>query len=392
MELEKNSSQSLVLDMIRKENPVNRVFLAKALYLSKVTVSSIINDLIDEGLIIEIGEGTGGRRGGRKPRLLDLNTSYRYAIGLDIGTTNTVAAIGNLRGEIVSKIQRPTSRNRSPKSVFQQAFLLTEEIINNAKLNEDSILGVGISVPGLVDSQRGVICISPDFNWENIEINKAFREMMKFPIVSDNCTRAMLLGDKWVKKSNGSRNVFYINIGYGIGSALMIDDRIYPNHSEFGHINVSDQRVRCHCGRYGCLEAVASGSAIERAANNSDDPKDEGEGWISASRLAEQARGGNPQAKKIFDEVGQYLGRAIAIAANMFNPDKVILGGGVTLAYDLLKGALEEEYQKHVMDVIKSHTVIEVSPLGMDAGAYGAIALALKNFLYEAELSRELVS
>ena len=389
MEFEKDSNFSLILDMVRKKSPISRVLLAKALHLSKVTVSTIINEMIDDGLIIEIGEGTGGEKGGRKPILLGINASFKYAVGVDIGTTNTVAAVGNLSGEVLAKIQQPTRKDRSFRSVFKQVSHLTDDIIKAANLERNSILGVGISVPGLVKPDEGVICVSPDLNWENIEINSALGDMIELPVVSDNCTRAMLLAARWHGKAKDARNVFYVNIGYGIGSALMVNNQIYSNHSEFGHIHVSAEQVRCHCGNFGCLEAVASGNAIERAANNGIHTKEENEGWLTAKKLAEQARNGDLRAKSIYDEVGQYLGKAIAIAANMFNPDKIILGGGVSLANDLLQDTLQKEYEKHVMKVIKSSTVIEISPLGMDAGAYGAIALALNKFLYKADMGSD---
>ena len=389
MEFAKDSNYSLILDMVRKKSPISRVQLAKEFGLSKVTVSAIINELISVGLIIEIGEGVGGEKGGRKPILLALNASSKYAVGVDIGTTNTVAAIGNLRGEVVAKIQQPTRKNRSSKSVFKQVFQLTTEIIQSANIDRDSILGVGISVPGLVKAQEGVICVSPDLNWKNVEINQILSELIGLPVVSDNCTRAMLLGAKWHGKAKDARNVFYVNIGYGLGSALMVNNQIYSNHSEFGHIHVSDEQVRCNCGKFGCLEAVASGNAIELAANNTIHQKEKNEGWVTVKALAKKAKHGDSQAKEIFIEAGQYLGRAIAIASNIFNPDKIILGGGVTLAIDLLQDALHSEYEKYAMNVIKSSTVIEVSPLGMDAGAYGAIALALNKFLYKAEMGKE---
>jgi len=390
MAFAKGSNYSLILDMVRKKSPISRVQLAKEFGLSKVTVSAIINELIDEGLIIEIGEGAGCAKGGRKPILLALNAFFKYAVGVDIGTTNTVAAIGNLRGEVVAKTQQPTRKNRSPKSVFRQVSQLTKEIIQAPNVDKDSILGVGISVPGLVKSEDGVICVSPDLSWENVEINRTLSEMIGLPVVSDNCTRAMLLGAKWHGKAKDARNVFYVNIGYGVGSALMVNNQIYSNHSEFGHIHASDEQVRCNCGKFGCLEAVASGNAIELAANNSVHTKEKNEGWVTAKNLAKLARDGDSQAKEIFVEAGQFLGRAIAIAANMFNPDKIILGGGVTLANDLFQDALQSEYEKHAMSVIKSSTLIEISPLGMDAGAYGAIALALNKFLYKAGMGKDL--
>lgn len=388
MEFAAGSNYSLILDMVMKKSPISRVQLAKEFGLSKVTVSAIINELIDEGLIIEIGEGVGCAKGGRKPILLALNASFKYAIGVDIGTTNTVAAIGNLRGEVLAKTQRPTRRNRSFKSVFKQVCQLTNEIIKTSNIDRDSILGVGISVPGLVKSEDGVICVSPDLSWENVEINRTLSEMIGFPVVSDNCTRAMLLGAKWHGKAKDARNVFYVNIGYGVGSALMINNQIYSNHSEFGHIHVSDEQIRCNCGKFGCLEAVASGNAIELAANSTVHVKEKNEGWVTVKNLAKMARDGDSRANDIFFDAGQFLGRAIAIAANMFNPDKIILGGGVTLAIDFLQDALQSEFEKHAMSAIKSTTIIEISPLGVDAGAYGAIALALNKLLYKADMGK----
>lgn len=389
MEIGQDSNYVLLLDMVRRRNPISRVQLAEEFGLSKVTVSTIVNELIDEGLIIEVGEGTGCEKGGRKPILLALNASHKYAVGVDIGTTNTVAAIGNLRGEVVVKIQQPTGKNRSSKNIFKQVSKLTRNIIESSKIDGESILGVGISVPGLVKAHEGFIRVSPDLNWEDVEINHILADSIGLPVVSDNCTRAMLLGAKWHGKAKDARNVFYVNIGYGIGSALMVNNQIYLNHSEFGHIHVSDEPIRCHCRKLGCLEAVASGNAIELSANNRLGRKEPNADWITVKDLAIKARDGESQANEIFLEAGQYLGRALAIAANMLNPDKIILGGGVTLAIDLLEDAIKKEFEKHTMSEIKSSTVIEVSPLGMDAGAYGAIALALNQFLYKADLAKE---
>ena len=154
MEIGQDSNYVLLLDMVRRRNPISRVQLAEEFGLSKVTVSTIVNELIDEGLIIEVGEGTGCERGGRKPILLALNASHKYAVGVDIGTTNTVAAIGNLRGEVVVKIQQPTGKNRSSKNIFKQVSKLTRNIIESSKIDGESILGVGISVPGLVKAHE----------------------------------------------------------------------------------------------------------------------------------------------------------------------------------------------------------------------------------------------
>jgi glucokinase-like ROK family protein len=381
-ELAREINYTLILDLLRAKSPISRVEISKALNLSKVTVSTIVNALVMDGLIVEIGEGIGAEKGGRKPILLALNHSCRYVVGVDIGTTNTAIAIGNLGGEIINKTQRPTSRDRSFNRVFDQVACLVNEIIDVTGIERGKVLGLGVSVPGLVETQSGIIRLSPDLNWMNVAINSLLSEQTDLDVVSENCTRAMLLGEKLYGKAKDEKNVFYVNLGYGVGSAIMINNEIYSSHSEFGHTFVSEKPVQCHCGNFGCLEAVASGNAIERMANNSCNNSKK---WISAKMAADAAKNGDAKLIKIFDKVGMYLGRAISMAANLFNPDKIILGGGVTLCGKLLLEPLKKEYENHIMSGIKSHSMIEISSLGLDAGAFGAIALALNKFIFKPE-------
>ena len=201
MEFGQDSNYALLLDMVRRRNPISRVQLAEEFGLSKVTVSTIINELIDEGLIIEVGEGTGCEKGGRKPILLALNASHKYAVGVDIGTTNTVAAIGNLRGEVVVKSQQPTAKDRSSNNIFKEVSQLSGDIIESSNIGRNSILGVGLSVPGVVEALEGVIRISPVLNWDNVEVNDNLAEWIGLAVVSDNCCRAMLVGAGWHGKA-----------------------------------------------------------------------------------------------------------------------------------------------------------------------------------------------
>jgi glucokinase-like ROK family protein len=376
------------LDLLRKNDSIPRAQIARLLDLSKVTVSTIVSQLIEDEFVTEVGEGDSRKRGGRKPILLSLNTSNKFVIGADIGYTNTVIAFGNLRGEILWKIRQPTARSHSVEHVVEQVVSLIDEIIAQSNVRREKILGIGLSVAGIVEKAKGLISFSPDFDWRNVSIANILKEKTDFTIIADNCTRVMTRGEIWHGQAKDVRNMFYINVGYGIGSAMVIEGRIYNNHSEFGHVFVTKKEVRCDCGKYGCLEAVASGQAIERIANET--MEDVNDGWITAKKVADLARQGDVTAKTIFSEAGRYLGRMTSIVANFFNPDKIILGGGLSLASALMLESIMQEFEENTMEGIKHHTTIESSSLGMDAGVLGAIAMALDHFVFKQDIINRL--
>jgi len=383
-EFARKLNRALILELIRKKDQISRADITKELKLSKVTVSSIVNELIQEKLISEIGEGVSNSRGGRKPILISLNNTHKYVIGVDIGTTNTVLAIGNLKGVLIKIKRIKTVKNRSVNNIVNQVTSHIPKIIEESKVNNDEILALGMSVAGTVIKQKGLISFSPDFNWKNVQISKIFQEIMKLSTVADNCTRVMTLGEIWFGKAKKMKNIFYVNIGYGIGSAMVINGRIYNEHSEFGHSFLTTKKILCSCGNYGCVEALTSGHAIERQANEIF--KDKKKEWITAQGVAEMAQNGNEKAIKIYNEIGRYLGRAISVIASTFNPEMIIIGGGVALAGDLLLNPIKKEFNIHVIEDIKRNTKLELSALGLDAAVYGAVALALNEYVFKQEI------
>jgi len=384
-EFAREINKLLILDCLRRKKKVSRVAIARSLNLTKGTISTIINNLINHKLVIEIGEGTSRKQGGRKPVLLSLNSSEKYVIGVDIGTNSIVIALSNLRGEVLKKNRIPTSHNKSVDNITRQVEIMIKEMINDTKINKENIIGCGISVAGVVEKNNGLVVVSPDFNWKIVTIKKIFEETNGLDMVFDNCTRVMTLGEKWYGLAKNVGNAFFVNVGYGIGSAIIINGEIYNNHSEFGHVFITKKPIKCDCGKFGCLEAVSSGHAIEREARKLIGDKDSKEEKITAKRVAELAIQGNKVAKQIFSDAGRYLGRAISMVANTFNPEIIILGGGVSLAGQLFLDPIIKEFNKQTMEPILKRTKIEISKLGMDAGVLGAISLALDNFIFKLE-------
>ena len=380
-EMAREINRSLVLNYLRNTKQTHRAEIAKALHLTKVTITTIINQLIDEGLVKELGEGESQKTGGRRPHLISLNETNNFIIGVDIGKTNTVIALGDLRGKIIKLLRENTVKDPNVSNVIKNISYLLKKIIRETKIDSKKISCLGISAAGIVDSSNGIIELSPDFNWENIKLRDLLTSELGFPVIIDNCTRAMVLGERWFGTIREVKNAFFVNIGYGIGSAIVIDGKIYHNHSEFGHLHVTNKNIKCDCGKYGCLEAVASGNAIEKIANKTLNKKVKT--WITAKDVADLAINGDKLANKIYSDSGKYIGRSISSVANLLNPEKIIIGGGVSLAGEILLNPIIEEFQKQTMEIIKNNTSIELSKLGMDAGVSGAIALGLKNFIFK---------
>lgn len=373
----------LILDRVRRDESISRADLARALSISKMTASAIVGDLLERGLLVEHPASPGiSGSGGRPPVLLSLDTRKNLVVGIDVGTTSTALVLGNLKGEAVRRMRVPTRRNRGVESIADQIEELLLSLLKASDAPRERIVGIGISVAGLVDKRTGYVKFSPDFNWRNVYFKQVLEERLGLPVVINNCTRVAALGEMWYGAAREANTFFFVNVGYGIGSAIVINRRLYEHNSEFGHINVTNREVKCDCGKFGCLEAVSSGHAIERDAN-SEVLQAEDSDWITAKGLAERALEGDIRGRQIFEDAGKYLGRGIATVANLLSPELVILGGGVSNAGDLLMEPLMQEFNRHTMEAIKDGISVEVASLGIDAGVIGAVALALDTFVFE---------
>jgi predicted NBD/HSP70 family sugar kinase/biotin operon repressor len=383
-EMARALNRALILNLIRTNDAIPRAQIARDLKLSKVTVSTIVNQLLEEGLLIEVGEGQSLKKGGRKPILLSLNTAANFVLGVDVGMKNTVVALGNLKGELIAKHRTLTVLERTVENVVDQVAVLLETLLDQAGLTRSNIFGLSVSVAGTVDYSSGQIVFSPDFKWRDVPLAAFLQAKTGFPTIVDNCTRLKTLGEIWYGRAHDVPNLFYINLGYSIGSAMVVAGRIYDKHCECGHTMITQKPIPCKCGKTGCLEALASGQAIERMANEQLGRAD-GE-WITGKQLAELARQGNAAAQQIFAEAGRYVGRMTSIVANLFNPDKIIIGGGVAQAADLLLDSIQQEFAAHTLDGIDRQTRIEFAALSVDAAVLGAVALALNHFVFKQEI------
>ena len=380
----RKSNRMAILDMVRRYETASRIQIVKELAISKATVTDIVNDLIAEGIIVEIDHQDSvmpvSSKGGRRAVQLALSQGPRYIIGVDLGTKNLSVGIANFKGILEWSNTTITSRDHSVAAIVNQIGMLMNLGLSKLNIPRDAVIGLGIAVPGTISPEMGTVEHSYFFDWVDVPLQRIIEKATGIPAVINNSTRTMALGELWYGVARETNNLFYINVGNGIGSAIVLEGKLYDHHSEFGHIVITNKHVKCNCGNYGCLEAVASGQAIEREgiAKLSEDFS----GQLTGEILMSLAEAGNEKATKIFMDAGRYIGRACSIIGNTMNPEKIVIGGGVTLAGDLLLKSIESEFKNHMRGDLERHTKIIMSRFGLSAGLRGAVALAISKLVF----------
>jgi len=380
-----------VLSVIRSQEFISRAEICRVLGLTAPTVNKILAQLAESGFVEYIGHGKSG--GGRPPMLIKFNGKNNFVIGIDIGATTIRGVLSNLDAEFILEIQLSTKLKSGESGVMEQIFSLVDRLFARKNFNGAKILGIGIGVPGLIDHKKGIIDLSPDFGWKNMEFHRRLSERIKLPIVFDNSTRLMAVGEKKYGKGMELDDYIVVNVGYGIAAGIVANGKILGgargHAGEFGHIVIDPHSdVLCDCGGKGHLEALSSGRRIADLGrllltNNVDKDlkklSEDKASNVTAKMIADLARQGNPNAIRIFDSALHYLSIGIVNMINVFDPKKVLIGGGVALNGDIFFDNLNKLVSKNMMSAKK----IQIEPVsfGENATLVGACALVLEGLL-----------
>ncbi len=378
-----------VLDLIRNNDNLSRAEIAKRSGLSAPTVSRIVDTLIAEGFIREIGEGAS--QGGRRPMMLRLAAEDNFIIGIDLGTTNIYGVVSDLNARIIHELKSPTHVREGFAGVMERTVAVIDDLMAKMGRDVDRIHGIGMAVAGLINRERNIVEFSPNFNWHNVNILGVLGKKYRIPIIIDNVSRVMALGEMRYGLGRDHKNLICINVGYGIGAGFIVNGRpLYGPAGmagELGHIIMDiDSRVQCGCGNFGCLEALASGNAIAKAAKIS---LEAGESsylielcggdipGVTAEMVASAAKQGDALAVRIFDRASEYIGIALAGMMNIFNPEIVVMGGGVAQSGDILFDKVRKIVAARSLNKIARDVPIHPATFGMKAAVMGAVALIL---------------
>ncbi len=306
-------------------------------------------------------------------------------LALDIGGTKLAAAV--FEGDaIAARVRIATHAIEGPEAVFKRITRLLESVLQKI---DGHVSSIGVGCGGPLDSQTGVIYSPPNLpGWDAYPLKTRLEEQFGVPAFVENDANAAALAEHRFGAGKGYRNVFYITASTGIGSGIILDGRLYrgTNFSagEFGHIILAKGGPRCNCGGRGCLEALASGTAIGKRATRAARRAPHSplarilvsNGNVSARDVATAARLGDALAQKIFSDAACYLGLGITSIIHLLNPEIVIIGGGLvktgSLLFEPLRRAVKKRAQAHLADFVK----IVPAALGGATGLYGALAVA----------------
>lgn len=368
----KKINTSIVLDSVIQHSPLSRALISEKTGLNKATVSSLVQDLIDSHLVLEIGPGESS--GGRKPTLLLFNEKAGFAIGIDLGVNYIKGLLVDLSGNVIAD----NYRKLKPKQTEEVLKTLTEaidELIQKAPDSEYGIVGVGIGVPGIVDDQ-GTILFAPNMKWRHVELKKLLEERFEVPVTIDNEANAGAQGEQKYGAGRDIPNQIYVSVGIGIGTGIILNSELFKGSSgfsgELGHLSIQFDGKPCSCGNNGCWELYASENALlEQAAPL---------GFESLEELLQAAEDGHDQVRALFSSIGNYLGVGIANIVNVFNPSVVIIGNRMSRAAEWMEPAMQATIDQRTLPYHRDRLRILFAELKEQSAVRGAAYYAISEF------------
>lgn len=375
-------NQGLVLRTLYDFGPISRAEVARLTGLTRTTVSDLVGEFLAEGLAREVGRGPSS--GGKAPILLQVVEDARHVIGLDLGEHAFTGALVNLRGEIRRIIELPVE-GRDGNDGLATLERLVDELVAVAP---GSILGVGVGTPGLVDTETGTIRWAVNLDWQDLPLGRIIRDRTGLPTYVANDSRAAAIGEYLFAGDRRTRSLVAIKVGLGIGAGIVLDGELFQGDGfgagEIGHTGVVDDGMACRCGRFGCLETVASSRAIVRAATEAAESE-------PGSRLAEAARehpltlddvrsaldAGDEPARRIVVAAARPLGQVIAGVIGLLNVRRIVLLGSVAELGQPWLAAVRDEATRRSLGLLASDTTIELGRPREHPVVLGASALLM---------------
>lgn len=369
-------NRQIVLSYVRDRGPISRAQIARETELHRSTVSLITDQLVNDGLIVETGEGES--TGGRKPTLYKLMTGTPAAIGIDVGPKVVTIGVSDLAGNLLSQ----ESFASSPDLGFMTAQII-ERTAALAKIHNKYEIEIGISVPGLVDQRTGRVIHIPYFNWRDWDINSALRKATGLTVTVENDANATALAELWFSRDGLMRNETFVSVlvGDGIGTGIVFDGQLYRGEmgagGEFGHMIVgSDAPVECSCGSRECWEAYASEKALIERYRRLLELNGLKANGFDVSDIVQLARSGEVNAVKALRETVEYLGNGISNLIVGLSPQIVVVSGRITDAWNVFEDILTKVSERSILAGLPKTRLVP-SALGSFPTLKGAFCLVL---------------
>lgn len=368
----------LVLRTVYDFGPISRAEVARSTGLTRTTVSDVVADLLDDGIVEELGRGPSS--GGKAPILLGIVDDARLVVGLDLGEATFSGALVNLRGEIRRVVELPVG-GRDGDEALALVFRLVDELVDEAGA---APLGIGVGTPGLVDTRSGTIRWAVNLDWQDLPLGGLLAERYGLPANVANDSQAAALAEyTFGPEARRRANLVTIRVGRGIGAGLILNGSLFQGDGfgagEIGHVAFVDDGAACRCGRFGCLETVASSQAIVARATElaaelgaplpSADPTFE--------TIVEAFAAGHPAARTAALEAARFLGRAVAGLIGALNVGRIVIDGPVSGFGDEWLATVADEARRRALGLLAADTDIEFGRLAPNVVVRGASALLI---------------
>lgn len=387
-ELVHKVNTSIVFSAFRLYAPISRAELAVKTGLSRSTVSSIINSLIDQGLVLE--SELQNSKVGRPAILLVLNPRGGAVVGIEIGVAHISIILTDFVASVLWRRRIELASDLNQLDMLQKAEGLIEEALAVAYDKGLRPLGIGLGVPGLVDNLQGKLIFAPNLRWENVPFRLMWTQRFHLPIYIENEANAAALGEYYFGAAAGVENILYLSSDVGLGGGILIDGRLFCGSrgyaSEVGHMRMEPNGEKCACGRVGCWETQVGPRAVLKRVRAALDITPDSKNHhllrgnldnLTFQMVVDAALDGDPLCVRAMEEVAVNLGMGIADLVNIFNPDLVVLGGALSRGETILMPVIKETVMHEALFTNTSNLNFTASAHGADAAVLGAVAMVL---------------
>ncbi|MGW0505763.1 ROK family transcriptional regulator [Micromonospora sp. NPDC003241] len=378
-------NRSALLSRIFLDGPLTRQDLVRSTGLSQPAVSNVVGDLIDEGLVMEAGAAESD--GGRPSMMLRIVPRYAVVVGVDVGETRVRVELFDLAMILLASAEYPLEDGGTePATVAGHVLTGIDRVLADADARHDEVLGVGIGVSGVVEQGDRAVVDAQTLGWDHVPLERLIAEGTDLPLHIDNGAKTLGQAEMWFGAGRGARHAVFALVGSGVGASVVTNGVTYRGASssagEWGHTTLVYGGRPCRCGARGCLEAYVGAEAIidryREARRGRAVPGVDEESQIAALVTAAET---SPTARRVLDETADYLGAGVANLINLFNPERVVLGGWAVMALAELLPAVRAAAGRQALRLPYAQVSIELGELGVDAVALGAATLPIARLL-----------
>ncbi|MFP8944634.1 ROK family protein [Streptomyces fenghuangensis] len=361
-----------VVRAVRIAGSLTQAEIARTTGLSAATVSNIVRELKDNGTV----EVTPTSAGGRRARSVSLSGDAGIVVGVDFGHSHLRVAVGNLAHQVLAEESEPIDVDASASQGFDRAERLVERLIEVTGFRREKVIGLGLGVPGPIDVETGVLGSSTILpGWAGTNPREELSSRLGVEVHVDNDANLGALGELVWGSGRGARDLAYIKVASGVGAGLVIDGQIYRGPGgtagEIGHITLDESGPVCRCGNRGCLETFTAARYVLPLLHSSHGPD------LTMPEMVRLARSGDLGCRRVVADVGRHVGSGVANLCNLLNPSRVVLGGDLAEAGELVLGPIRDSVSRYAIPSAARQLTVVPGALGGRAEVLGALALVL---------------